>query len=917
MGALGIVLVVASLAGTQEAAPVSPKEAVALFNGKDLSGLTPWLRDTRREDPRRVFSVRDGVLHLSGDGFGYVATDKEYRDYRLVVEYKWGARTDGGKYVRNSGILLHATGPDGGAGKGTWMSSLECQLAQGCVGDLIVIRGKDPVTITVDTAPGPDKRPRWKPGGTPTVSTGKQIWWNEHDPDFRELLDTRGKNDVESPPGEWTRVECVCEGKRIQVFVNGKQVNEAYDVSPSAGKILLQTEGFEIFFRKFEIHPLKKTGASPGPPPDDLAVFNAEDQPRKMLYAHLLAEAQKHFDARRKAVAALKTPDDVRRRQEALRAKFIEAIGGFPAKTPLNGRVVGTLERGDYRVEKVIYESRPNHHVTAALYLPRGTGPFPGVIMPMGHSSNGKAADYAQRGSILLAKNGIACLCYDPIGQGERMQLLGAGGKPVIQGTTEHTQVGIGALLVGRSTASYRIWDGIRSLDYLASRPEIDPKRLGCTGCSGGGTLTSYLMALDDRILAAAPSCYVTTLERLFATIGPQDGEQNIPGQVAFGMEHPDYLTMRAPRPTLLATATQDFFDIKGSWDAFRESKLIYGLLGHGERVELVEYDTKHGYPRPQRESIVRFMRRRLLGIDDAIVEPDFPIEKDADLQCTETGQVLSSLKGVSAFDLNVEREKELAAKRTALRREELLEEVRRLIALPATSPDTLTRVRAAQETVVRKDKEVTMLQFEVEPGVRIPALWLKPGLAHPVLYADGDGKAKALQGSKEESDVIALDPRGMGETAGSEFKDAFLSMHLARPLLGQRVHDILSIAEAKWAGGIHGVGSAAPAALHAAALDPRLRAVTLEGGLVSWSSVVRTPLSKDQLGNVVPGALKVYDLPDLAASLAPRPLTIRAAVDPQGKPLTQAQMEEAYAAVREAYRKAGAEGNLVLEAAP
>jgi hypothetical protein len=236
-----------------------PKEGVVpLFNGKDLSGLTTWLKDTKREDPRKVFSVHDGMLHFSGEGMGYVATEKEYRDYRLVVEYKWGARTDGGKYVRNSGILLNATGADGSAG-GAWAPSIECQLAQGCAGDLIAIRSKEvPVTLTVETVLGPDKRPRWKKGGTPTVYSGKQFWWSNHDPDFKELLDTRGKNDVESPLGEWTRVECVCEGKRLSVSVNGVPVNEAIEVFPSSGRLLLQCEGFEIYFRKFELHPLVK-----------------------------------------------------------------------------------------------------------------------------------------------------------------------------------------------------------------------------------------------------------------------------------------------------------------------------------------------------------------------------------------------------------------------------------------------------------------------------------------------------------------------------------------------------------------------------------------------------------------------------------------------------------------------------------
>jgi hypothetical protein len=240
-----------------------PTEVIPIFNGKDLTGLYTWLKDTKREDPRKVFSVQDGMLHVSGDGYGYVATQKAYRDYHLVVEYRWGKKTDGGKSVRNSGVLLHAIGPDGGA-NGTWMSCIECQLAQGCVGDLIVIRGKDekgeaiPVQLTADVVLGPDKRPRWKEGGDKRTFTQGQLWWSKHDPDYKELLDTRGGDDVESPVGEWTQVECICDGKTIAVRVNGHAINKCYDAFPAAGKILIQSEGFELFVRKWELRPLRK-----------------------------------------------------------------------------------------------------------------------------------------------------------------------------------------------------------------------------------------------------------------------------------------------------------------------------------------------------------------------------------------------------------------------------------------------------------------------------------------------------------------------------------------------------------------------------------------------------------------------------------------------------------------------------------
>lgn len=232
---------------------LSPTERTALFNGKDLDGLRPW----SKEGKTGVWSVVDGAIRCSGEGMGYLGTEKAWRDYRAVVEYRWGTKTDGSATVRNSGLLFHATGEDGSAGKGAWMPSIELQLAQGCVGDLIPIRTKEvEVSFRGETALGTDKRPRWSKGGAPALYTGKQFWWSKHEAGFRELLDTRGKEDVESPLGGWTRVELVCRGARATVIVNGTTVSEIFDANPAAGRLLLQNEGYEIFFRIFEIHPL-------------------------------------------------------------------------------------------------------------------------------------------------------------------------------------------------------------------------------------------------------------------------------------------------------------------------------------------------------------------------------------------------------------------------------------------------------------------------------------------------------------------------------------------------------------------------------------------------------------------------------------------------------------------------------------
>jgi hypothetical protein len=245
-----------------QAEPVTPRgEPIIPFNGTDLTGWSKWLKETGHQDPDSVFRTENETVHVTGTDFGYLATRDEYQDYHLSLEYKWGQRTDGSKFVRNSGVLLHAVGADGSR-EGVWMTSIECQLAQGCEGDLIVIRGTDkqgvtvPASITSDTIVAADDRTRWKEGGTKTEYSGKQFWWSQHQAGFEELLDTRGKNDVASPLGEWTRVECICRKNRITIKINGVTVNQCYNVRPAAGKILVQSEGNEVFFRNIEIRPL-------------------------------------------------------------------------------------------------------------------------------------------------------------------------------------------------------------------------------------------------------------------------------------------------------------------------------------------------------------------------------------------------------------------------------------------------------------------------------------------------------------------------------------------------------------------------------------------------------------------------------------------------------------------------------------
>ncbi|HIQ20223.1 MAG TPA: hypothetical protein EYH34_03140, partial [Planctomycetes bacterium] len=220
---------------------------------------------------------------------------------------------------------------------------------------------------------------------------------------------------------------------------------------------------------------------------DEFAVLPRQSaaEPREMMHTYLMGRVRQALDRRVEEYEKLKTPEQLADYQRRIREFFLESLGGFPQRTPLNARVVGKQKREGYRIEKILMESQPGHFVTAVLYLPEAEPPYPGVLFPCGHSGNGKAAEAYQRGCILLALNGLAALCYDPIDQGERFQLLDEDGKPVIGGTTAHSVLGVGSALLGRNTATFRIWDGMRALDYLTSRPEIDPMRIGCTGNSG------------------------------------------------------------------------------------------------------------------------------------------------------------------------------------------------------------------------------------------------------------------------------------------------------------------------------------------------------------------------------------------------------------------------------------------------
>lgn len=628
--------------------------------------------------------------------------------------------------------------------------------------------------------------------------------------------------------------------------------------------------------------------------PDQLA----GGPPKQMLKRYLQEQTKTAFATRQAEYEKLKTEADVLAYQLKKRTELLEQLGMVWKPTALNPQIVGEFKGEGYRAEKLIFESQPKHFVTAVLFLPVTKGPFPAVLVPAGHSRDGKASN--TRVCILLAKNGIAGMCYDPIGQGERSQLLDEKGKQRFQSTQEHTLLGSTAMLTGTGTASFRIWDGMRSIDYLCSRPDVDSKRIGVTGCSGGGTLTSYLMALDNRVACAAPSCYLTSFPRLLATLGPQDAEQNIHKQIALGIDHADYIHFRAPKPTLILASTHDFFDITGTWDTYREAKRLYTRLGYPERVTLIETDAKHGYPKLQREAMASWMSRCLLDKDQHITEGEFATPTEAEVQCTPQGQVMLLEGARSVTDLLVEHNAALSQRRKSLaepaRRDSLFAMVREIAGIRPDENNALPKpaVRAAG-TVEREGYVIEKIILEPEPGLVIPGLLYRPTriTGERILYVHGLGKqaATAKDGPVEKLVraghlVFAIDVRGCGETGptadsmwGGDWNEIFVSYLLGKSLVGMRTEDILIAArylnEREPRGDKPGVrliavGAGGPPALHAAVLNQgTITGLELEQSLASWSTYLKHPETKGQFVNSVHKAHARVDLAQTSLATA------------------------------------------------
>jgi dienelactone hydrolase len=659
---------------------------------------------------------------------------------------------------------------------------------------------------------------------------------------------------------------------------------------------------------------LALTGALPAeamqaPPTTGTAPTRLNRFPR-MVQEFFVARENDVHRQRLARLAGLHSKDDAEAYVREVRAKIRQSFGPYPEKTPLNPRVTKVVERDAYRIENVLFESRPGFLVSANLYVPKGRSfPLPGVVASCGHSDTGKAIDTYQSFCQGLARLGYVVLIFDPIGQGERMQYVDANWKPVRgTGTREHNYAGIQQALVGEPFCAWRAWDGIRALDYLLTRKEVDARHLGITGNSGGGTMTTWLCGVEDRWTMAAPSCFVTEFRRNMENELGADMEQCPPKALALGLDHEDFLAALAPKPVIILAKEKDYFDARGNEAAYHRLKRLYRLLGAEENIAYFVGPTYHGYSQENREAMYRWFNR-CTGISDAKTEPKLVLEEEATLQCTPHGQV-AELKSTPIYVYTQQASRALAAKRLDLDGAALPRTVAEVLRLPKAAGSPEFRILRPLPDRKYPMRHALPYMVETDPGVHaiVYRLTREPLLSRPprdtskaILYVShesaddelrGEGLIRELIAAEPDAALYTCDVRGVGDSEpqttsvtnrGEYSTDYFYSSHaimLDYPYVGQRTFDVLRVLDwlNEWGHGqIHlaAKGHGALPATFAALLSPHVTRVTLKNAPRSYSEVAESEDYAWPLSALPFGVLASFDLPDCYRELKKKDLRL------------------------------------------
>ena len=644
------------------------------------------------------------------------------------------------------------------------------------------------------------------------------------------------------------------------------------------------------------------------------------------------------WDAER---AGIHTAADVEARNRFVREKARAMVHGFPERCPLAAFVVHTPERDGYRVENLMFQSLPDFWVTGNLYIPAGRPPFPAVISPCGHYPIARMEPEYQEAYLNMVKAGFMVLAYDPVGQGERRQYWNPEtGRTEVFGDPifEHSMPGQVLLLMGQDLTHYRIWDGMRAIDYLETRPEVDKSRIGCAGHSGGGTLTLFISALDERVKCAVVNEGGTNHRWPVefgpgSRVGPSDVEQNLFPAAVYGVDLCDLHVAIAPRPLL--ALIEDFNPrFNRAADHIRER---YRQFGAVEKFGTAEAADPHSWTYKLRQATTDWFSRWFYGRPGPAHEPELTIEPAANLYCTPNGSLRYSNKGETIFTLITKEAERLPPDPSG---RIAAAEIAKCIGYRRHERDLGPRLLVTTE---RKGYRVEKLEFVSEPGIYIPAWVFVPegasGRLPSILWVNEAGKeADGVEfGACEKLArsgrlVIAIDVRGAGATRpphtpannfSHEFAHlfdvdtamAYMAWFMDESLFGMRVGDVVRAVDyalnrpdvARESLQVVGKGAGALWSLYAAALDERIRSVTAERMLLSYRMLTRTDRYTHGAGIFVRDVLLHFDLPQVAAAIAPRELTIAAPVDAMKRPVDPSTAADTYRVAADAYRAARA----------
>jgi len=616
-----------------------------------------------------------------------------------------------------------------------------------------------------------------------------------------------------------------------------------------------------------------------------------------MILDDQIARARKIHEDRRKRLEAIKTLKQAEAYRDEVAGKIAGCFGEFPRKTALHAKVTRVTEYAKFRIENVVFESRPGFLVTANLYVPNHLrGPAPAILGNCGHDLTGKASDENQSYSQELAQCGFVVLTFDPIAQGERDQYPGLPTSHALRTDCgqAHTVLGQQLQLSGEFLGSWMVWDGMRALDYLLTRPEVDPSRVGTTGSSGGGCLSTLLWGLEKRLCMAAPSCWVNSFLAVIENEVGGDAEQTPPGALGAGLEQADFLLARVPEPAIVIAQKHDFFDRRSVRETAGEVARIYGLFDASDRFDCFVGNNTHGYFPDGRAAMRKFFCR-LMSLR--------PPRKLA-VQIHGKQSLFALPKGISGGrslnDLHREMAAGLQARRTRLSAASLKKAIVEVLQLQdyARAPVTYRNLRSdwlpkgllfgryalsterGMEAILRKVMPpapglTQALSVEEEVTLYVPHCSSHVDfLSFPV--------ARSLLAKPP---VFAVEVRGFGESMcrdkadpGVHYRMSYLSQSFDQLLAvshpGRLVFDLLKTCDLlvqEGARRIHLVahGQGALVAAFACALHSRIHSAELHQAPVSFGGWVAVDDPRWPASMCPRGVLKKFDLPDLYETFA------------------------------------------------